>query len=227
MPTRYTGCVQIRRPDVVKPICNTGAHRPAALDPAIITFAGTYSDLHLRQGRPIELDSGGRPGPAGFPGSGADLSETTLIRFLLYLRLPAHARFDLWRLLHLCGDPPGQLGERGLPIVPKHYDRVGHLAFGFFPIFIIKEVLLRVTSLRRGGWFYFLVLSVILAAAAFYEFIEWWSTYLVAPEIGAAFLGSQGDPWDTQWDMFLALVGTAAGLAFFGRLHDRSMEKMF
>jgi putative membrane protein len=123
--------------------------------------------------------------------------------------------------------PLGNWAKEAFQLSRNHYDRVGHLAFGFFPIFIIKEVLLRVTSLRRGGWFYFLVLSVILAAAAFYEFIEWWSTYLVAPEIGAAFLGSQGDPWDTQWDMFLALVGAAAGLAFFGRLHDRSMEKMF
>jgi len=103
---------------------------------------------------------------------------------------------------------------------------VGHLAFGFFPVFIIKEVLLRVTPLRRGGWFYFLVLCVVMASAAAYELIEWWTTYLVAPEVGQAFLGSQGDPWDTQWDMFLALVGATVGLLFFGRLHDRSMEKL-
>jgi len=99
---------------------------------------------------------------------------------------------------------------------------VGHLAFGFFPVFIIKEVLLRVTPLRRGGWFYFLVLSVVMASAAAYELTEWWSTYLVAPEVGLAFLGSQGDPWD----MFLALIGGAVGLLFFGRLHDRSMERL-
>jgi len=54
----------------------------------------------------------------------------------------------------------------------------------------------------------------------------WWSTYLVAPEVGLAFLGSQGDPWDTQWDMFLALIGAIVGLLFFGRRHDRSMEKL-
>jgi len=61
---------------------------------------------------------------------------------------------------------------------------------------------------------------------AVYELIEWWSTYLVAPEVGQAFLGSQGDPWDTQWDMFLALIGATVGLLFFGRRHDRSMGKL-
>jgi putative membrane protein len=122
--------------------------------------------------------------------------------------------------------PLGNWAKEAFNLSRNHYDRVGHLAFGFFPVFIIKEVLLRVTLLKRGGWFYFLVLSVVLATAAFYEFIEWWSTYLVAPEVGVAFLGSQGDPWDTQWDMFLALVGAIVGLLFFGRLHDQSMEKM-
>ena len=122
--------------------------------------------------------------------------------------------------------PLGNWAKEVFHLSRNHYDRVGHLAFGFFPVFIIKEVLLRVTPLRRGGWFYFLVLSVVMASAAAYELIEWWSTYLVAPEVGQAFLGSQGDPWDTQWDTFLALVGATVGLLFFGRLHDRSMEKL-
>ena len=122
--------------------------------------------------------------------------------------------------------PLGNWAKEAFHLSRNHYDRVGHLALGFFPVFIVKEVLLRVTPLRRGGWFYFLVLSVVMASAAAYELIEWWSTYLVAPEVGQAFLGSQGDPWDTQWDMFLALVGATVGLLFFGRLHDRSMEKL-
>jgi putative membrane protein len=122
--------------------------------------------------------------------------------------------------------PLGNWAKEAFNLSRNHYDRVGHLAFGFFPVFIIKEVLLRVTQLRRGGWFYFLVLSVVMASAAAYELIEWWSTYLVAPDVGQAFLGSQGDPWDTQWDMFLALVGATVGLLFFGRMHDRSMERL-
>ena len=122
--------------------------------------------------------------------------------------------------------PLGNWVKEMLNLSRNHYDRVGHLALGFFPVFIVKEVLLRVTPLRRDGWFTFLVLSVVLAIAAAYEFIEWWSTYLVAPDVGHAFLGSQGDPWDAQWDMFLALVGAMGGLLLFGPVHDRSMRRL-
>ncbi len=108
----------------------------------------------------------------------------------------------------------------------NNYDRVGHLALGFFPYFVIKEVLLAVTPLRRGGWFTFLVLSVILAIGAFWEILEWWVTVLVASDVGQAFLGSQGDVWDAQWDMLLALVGAMGAALFFGRAHDRSWGKL-
>jgi putative membrane protein len=121
--------------------------------------------------------------------------------------------------------PLGNWAKEAFDLSRNHYDRVGHTALGFFPVFLIKEVLLRVTPLRRGGWFYFLVLSVVMAIAAAYELVEWWSTYLVAGDVGQAFLGSQGDPWDAQWDMFLALVGAVAGLLLLGRVHDRSMAR--
>jgi putative membrane protein len=122
--------------------------------------------------------------------------------------------------------PLGNWAKTAFSLSRNHYDRVGHLALGFFPVFIVREVLLRATPLRRGGWLTFLTLSVILAVAAFYELIEWWSTYLVAPGVGQAFLGTQGDPWDTQWDMLLGLVGAVAGLATLRRVHDRSMERI-
>jgi len=121
--------------------------------------------------------------------------------------------------------PLGDWAKQTFHLARNHYDRVGHFALGFFPVSIIKEVLLRVTPLRRGGWFTFIVLSVVLAIAAFYEFIEWWSTYVFASDVGQAFLGSQGDPWDAQWDMFLGLVGGAFGLIVLGRVHDRSMAR--
>jgi putative membrane protein len=70
------------------------------------------------------------------------------------------------------------------------------------------------------------VVSIVLAIAAGYEFIEWWSTYIVAPDVGQAFLGSQGEPWDAPWDMFLGLAGGALGLLLFGRTHDRSMARL-
>ena len=108
----------------------------------------------------------------------------------------------------------------------NHYDRIGHFALGFFPAFTVREVLLRRTPLQRGGWLVFLILSVILAIGAFWELLEWWVAVLVAPDVGTAFLGTQGDPWDAQWDMLLALVGAAVALLVGARLHDRSMAKV-
>ena len=105
----------------------------------------------------------------------------------------------------------------------NHYDRVGHVALGIFPAFIIREVLLRQTPLQRGGWLYFIIISIVLAIAAFWELLEWWVTLLAASDVGQAFLGSQGDVWDAQWDMFLALVGAMVVLPIFSRIHDRSM----
>jgi putative membrane protein len=122
--------------------------------------------------------------------------------------------------------PLGNWARDTFHLARNHYDRLGHLALGFFPVFIIKEVLLRVTPLRRGGWTTFIVLSVVLAVAAFYELIEWWSTLVFAADVGQAFLGSQGDPWDAQWDMLLGLAGGALGLLILGRLHDRSMARL-
>ncbi len=108
----------------------------------------------------------------------------------------------------------------------NHYDRVGHVALGVFPVFVAREVLLRVTPLRSGGWFHFILLSIILAIAAFWEILEWWVAVLAAPDVGQAFLGSQGDVWDAQWDMLLALVGAAAVLPLGARLHDRSIARV-
>jgi putative membrane protein len=82
------------------------------------------------------------------------------------------------------------------------------------------------TPLKRGGWLYFLIQSVVLAVAAFWELLEWWVTLLVASDTGQAFLGSQGDVWDAQWDMFLALVASMLAVAAFGKAHDRSMAKV-
>ena len=82
------------------------------------------------------------------------------------------------------------------------------------------------TPLRKGGWLTFLVLCVVLAIGAFWELIEWWTALLLDPAGGDKFLGSQGDIWDAQWDMFMALVGVAVALPVLGRLHDRSMQKV-
>jgi putative membrane protein len=92
----------------------------------------------------------------------------------------------------------------------NHYDRIGHFAQGFVPAILAREILLRKTPLRSGGWIFFLVTCVCLAISACYEFIEW-GTAVVTGSKADAFLGTQGDPWDTQWDMLWALIG---GLLF-------------
>ena len=105
------------------------------------------------------------------------------------------------------------------------YDRIGHLAQGFVPAILAREVLLRRSVLSRGGWLFFLVTSVCLAVSAFYELIEWWSA-LAMGEAAKDFLGTQGDPWDTQADMFSALVGAVAAQLVLGRLHDRQLVRL-
>jgi len=122
--------------------------------------------------------------------------------------------------------PLGNWAREAFGFSRNHYDRVGHIALGVFPAFIIREVLLRKTPLQRGGWLYFIIISIVLAVAAFWELLEWWVALVVASDVGTAFLGSQGDIWDAQWDMFLALLGAMVVLPILSRRHDRSMEKM-
>lgn len=122
--------------------------------------------------------------------------------------------------------PLGDWAREAFHLHRNHYDRVGHLALGFFPVLTIREVLLRRTPLQRGGWLTFLLLSVVLAVGAFWELIEWWTTLVVAGDTGTAFLGSQGDVWDAQWDMLLALVGAALSLSLLSKAHDRSMAAL-
>jgi putative membrane protein len=107
----------------------------------------------------------------------------------------------------------------------NHYDRVGHFAQGFVPAIVAREVLLRKTPLRRGGWLFFLVTCICLAISAVYELIEW-STAAATGSAADAFLGTQGDPWDTQKDMLLAGIGAIASQLILARVHDRQMDAL-
>ena len=120
--------------------------------------------------------------------------------------------------------PLGFWMERAFHFARNHYDRIGHFAQGFVPAIVAREILLRRTPLRRGGWTFFLVTCVCLAISAFYEFIEWW-TAVATGEAATAFLGTQGDPWDTQWDMFWALIGAITGLVVLSGVHDRQLKE--
>ena len=102
------------------------------------------------------------------------------------------------------------------------WDRLGHWMQGFVPAILARELLLRCTPLRRGGWLVYLVLAACLSFSAFFELIEWWSALLLGADADA-FLATQGDVWDTQWDMFLCLCGAATSLLLFSRLHDRQL----
>lgn len=102
------------------------------------------------------------------------------------------------------------------------WDRIGHWMQGFVPAILARELLLRRTPLRRGGWLVYLVLAAALSFSAFFELIEWWAALIYGADADA-FLATQGDQWDTQWDMFLCLCGAAASLLLFSRRHDRQL----
>ena len=102
------------------------------------------------------------------------------------------------------------------------WDRVGHLMQGFVPAILARELLLRRTPLQRGGWLVYLILAACLSFSAFFELIEWWSALIYGADADA-FLATQGDVWDTQWDMFLCLVGAALSLLLWSTLHDRQL----
>lgn len=105
------------------------------------------------------------------------------------------------------------------------YDRIGHLAQGFVPAMVARELLLRVFHIEGRKILNFLVVCVALAISAFYELIEWWAAVVMG---GGAeeFLGTQGDVWDTQWDMFMALTGAVLALLALGRWHDRQLARL-
>lgn len=118
--------------------------------------------------------------------------------------------------------PLGFWMQEALNFSRNHYDRIGHLAQGFIPALLAREILLRNRVLAPGGWLFFLICCFVLALAATYELVEWWAA-LIAGEGATAFLGTQGDTWDTQWDMFLALLGGLAAQLLLRRGHDRQL----
>lgn len=107
----------------------------------------------------------------------------------------------------------------------NYYDRLGHVAQGFVPAIITREILLRTSPLRPGKWLFFIVICICLAMSAFYEFVEWWVA-LASGSDAVAFLATQGDIWDTQWDMFLAFLGAISAQLLLAKVHHRQMMRM-
>jgi putative membrane protein len=106
----------------------------------------------------------------------------------------------------------------------NHYDRIGHLTQGFVPAILAREILIRLSPLKSGGWLFFLVCCVVLAVSATYEFVEWWASLLYGAEADS-FLATQGDIWDTQWDMLLALIGCLASQLLLSGWHDKQLSR--
>lgn len=121
--------------------------------------------------------------------------------------------------------PLGEWVRDTFDLARNHYDRLGHVAQGFIPAIIAREILLRRTPLRPGAWLLTLVAATCLAISACYEFLEWWTALLVGGA-AEAFLATQGDVWDTQWDMFLALCGALAAQLLLARWHDRQLARL-
>jgi putative membrane protein len=121
--------------------------------------------------------------------------------------------------------PLGFWMQDALGLARNDYDRIGHFVQGFVPAILIREILLRTSPLRPGRWLFVIVTAMCLAFSACYEFFEWWSA-LAGGHAADAFLGTQGDVWDTQWDMFSALVGAMTAQVLLARIHDRSLATL-
>ena len=121
--------------------------------------------------------------------------------------------------------PLGEWVQHAFEQDRNNYDKLGHFAQGFVPAIVAREVVIRLQVFNSVAWRNFFIACFCLAAAAVYEFVEWW----VAVGTGDAaddFLGTQGDVWDTQWDMFLCLCGAILSQIFLARLHDRFLARL-
>lgn len=105
------------------------------------------------------------------------------------------------------------------------YDRIGHFFQGFVPAILAREILIRQGFMARGRMLFFVVVCICLAFSAFYELIEWWAAVLLG-QGAMEFLGTQGDVWDSQWDMFMALIGAILAQVLLSRRHDHEITNI-
>lgn len=163
--------------------------------------------------------------------------EVMPVLIALPILLYTHRRFSLTRLvlalialfalvLILGGSytyarvPLGEWLQDAFALARNPYDRIGHFLQGVVPAMLARELLIRLGVLRRRGWLFFLVCCVCLSISALYELVEWQAAVIVA-DGAVEFLGTQGDPWDAQADMALALLGAILAQLLLGRWHDR------
>ncbi len=121
--------------------------------------------------------------------------------------------------------PMGFALQDWLHLERNPYDRIGHFFQGFVPALAAREILLRGKYINGKRMLAFLVICVVMTVSVTYEFIEW-ATALAFGQGAVDFLGTQGDPWDTQWDMFMALIGAVTALLLLSRFHDRQIARL-
>ncbi|MEU2900673.1 DUF2238 domain-containing protein [Streptomyces sp. NPDC006967] len=121
--------------------------------------------------------------------------------------------------------PAGDWVREWFGLERNPYDRFGHLMQGFVPAILVRELLVRTSPLRGSRWLAPLTVCACLAFSATFEMLEWLAA-VTGGQAADAFLGTQGDVWDTQWDMFCALIGATASLLFLRRPHDRSLARL-
>ena len=119
--------------------------------------------------------------------------------------------------------PMGDWVRDALDQSRNNYDKLGHFAQGFIPAIIAREILIRKNVINYPGWRDFLIVCICLAISAFYELIEWWVA-LLSDDAADSFLGTQGYVWDTQSDMWFALLGAVSALVLLSHLHDRELQ---
>ena len=146
---------------------------------------------------------------------------TRLVYYLLFvhgLLLLLGAHYTYARV------PLGFWLQDGFDFARNHYDRLGHIAQGFVPALVARELFVRLRIINGRAWRAFLIVCFCLAFSAFYELIEWWVAVLYG-DGSIAFLSTQGDVWDAQWDMMLALCGSLAAL-LLGGWQDKQIAEL-
>lgn len=145
---------------------------------------------------------------------------------LLYLLVALHALVLIYGGAHTYARVPlGFWLQDAFELARNPYDKIGHFMQGLVPALVAREILLRGGFVDGRRMVAFLSVCVALAISALYELVEWWAA-LALGQGAHEFLGTQGDAWDTQSDMFLALLGASAAMLFLARLHDRQMAAL-
>ena len=145
---------------------------------------------------------------------------------LLYTLIALHALVLIYGGAYTYARVPlGDWLQQAFGLLRNPYDRIGHFMQGFVPALVAREILIRRAVVHGAAWQNFLIVCVCMAISASYEFLEWWAA-LALGQGADAFLGTQGDPWDTQWDMFMATVGAICALLGLSSLHDAQLQRL-